>query len=154
MEVVFQQVIAERTAQGTSVLLSSHILAQVEVLSDRLSIIRGGQIVESGSLAELRHMTRTTVEVETEQLPERLSELEGVHEMRLDPGSRRAVVEVDAEHLGTTLQYLTSLGVRSLTAHPPTLEQLLIRHYGAVAGDQVEGADPRSTSGSITAEAS
>ncbi|MGJ9426486.1 ABC transporter ATP-binding protein [Nesterenkonia halotolerans] len=154
MEVVFQEVIAETTAQGTSVLLSSHILAQVEVLSDRLSIIREGRIVESGSLTELRHMTRTTVEVETKMLPERLSQLEGVHDVRLDADSRRAVVEIDGEHLGAVMAYLTSLGVRSLTAHPTTLEQLLIRHYGAGAEDPHAGTGPRSRPGRITTERS
>ncbi|GAA1140984.1 ABC transporter ATP-binding protein [Nesterenkonia lutea] len=142
MEVVFQQVIAETRSEGRSVLLSSHILAQVEALSDRISIIREGRVVESGSLSQLRHMTRTTVEFETERPPERLGHLEGVHDLRLSTagGSPRTIVEVDADHLAETMQYLTSLGLRALTAHPPTLEQLLIRHYGPDGATASSGA--------------
>lgn len=134
MEVVFQQVIAETQRQGRSVLLSSHILAQVEALSDRISIIRQGRTVETGTLAQMRHMTRTTIEVETQQPAAALERLEGVHDLRLKntAGSSRTVLEVDSEHLAQVTSYLASLGVHSLVAHPPTLEQLLIRHYGEI----------------------
>lgn len=128
MEAVFQQVIAEAKTQGRSVLLSSHILAQVEALSDRISIIRSGHIVETGTLSELRHMTRTTIEAETAQPADNLSELPGVHHLRTE--GERTVFEVDGDHLQDVMNRLTPLGIRSLVAHPPTLEQLLMRHYG------------------------
>ncbi|HJC83951.1 MAG TPA: ABC transporter ATP-binding protein [Candidatus Corynebacterium faecigallinarum] len=131
MEVVFQDVIKETSAKGTSVLLSSHILAQVEVLSDRISIIRDGAIVETGTLSELRHMTRTTVEVETTgpgSAVTALAALQGIHDLREKRG--RTVFEVDGEHMDPVMRELAPLGVASLVAHPPTLEQLLMRHYG------------------------
>lgn len=128
MEVVFQEVIAEEQREGRSVLLSSHILAQVEALSDRLSIIRDGTIVESGSLSELRHMTRTTVEVETREDAESLAGLMGVHDLRRDGG--RTILEVDGDRVDDLMRQMAPLGVTSLVAHPPTLEQLLMRHYG------------------------
>jgi ABC-2 type transport system ATP-binding protein len=128
MEAVFQDYIREAKAAGRTVLLSSHILAQVEVLADRISIIRLGRIVESGTLAELRHLTRTTVTAETTHPPDRLASLPGVHDLHPVDGQIR--FEVDGDHLDATVRELAALGVRSLVAHPPTLEQLLLRHYG------------------------
>ncbi len=128
MEAVFQGFIRETRAAGRTVLLSSHILAQVEVLADRVSIIRQGRIVESGTLAQLRHLTRTTVTVETAWPAEGLSTLPGVHDVHVVDGQVR--FEVDGEHLDEAMRHLARLGVRSLVAHPPTLEQLLLRHYG------------------------
>ncbi|WP_010525596.1 ABC transporter ATP-binding protein [Nesterenkonia sp. F] len=136
MEVVFQDVIAEEQREGRSVLLSSHILAQVEALSDRLSIIRDGTIVESGSLSELRHMTRTTVEVETTEPAESLAGLQGVHDLRRD--GERTILEVDGDRVDDLMRQLAPLGVRSLVAHPPTLEQLLMRHYGDDRGGRTD----------------
>ena len=132
MEVVFQDVIAEATERGTSVFLSSHILAQVEALADRISIIRDGRIVETGTLSELRHMTRTTMEMETASPARPLAELDGVHGFRTD--GARAVFEVDGERVDEVLRAAAALGIRSLLAHPPTLEQILIRHYGTSDG--------------------
>ncbi|WP_452299584.1 ABC transporter ATP-binding protein [Nesterenkonia xinjiangensis] len=128
MEVVFQETIKEVTRNGRSVLLSSHILAQVEALSDRISIIRAGSVVESGTLSELRHMTRTTIEVETFHPAAELAGLAGVHDFRHE--GERVIFEVDGERVEDLMHQLTPLGVRSLVAHPPTLEQLLMRHYG------------------------
>lgn len=128
MEAVFQAVIREAKDDGRSVLLSSHILAQVEALSDRISIIRDGHIVESGTLSDLRHMTRTTIEVETTQPTEPLAELSFVHDYRRD--GERAVFEVDGHHVQEIMERLTQLQIHSILAHPPTLEQLLMRHYG------------------------
>lgn len=132
MEVVFQDVIAEATERGTSVFLSSHILAQVEALADRISIIRDGRIVETGTLSELRHMTRTTMEMETISPAQPLAELDGVHGFRTD--GARTVFEVDGERVDEVLRAAAPLGIRSLLAHPPTLEQILIRHYGTSDG--------------------
>lgn len=127
MESVFQDVITEAKVQGRSVLLSSHILAQVEALSDRISIIRSGSIVESGSLSELRHMTRTTIEVETQHSAAALAGLSFVHDFRSE--AERSVLEVEGAHIQETMNRLAELGIRSIVAHPPTLEQLLMRHY-------------------------
>ncbi|WP_022873464.1 ABC transporter ATP-binding protein [Nesterenkonia alba] len=128
MEAVFQEVIHEAKSEGRSVLLSSHILAQVEALSDRISIIRAGHIVESGTLSELRHMTRTTIEVETQRPAQPLAGFSFVHDFRTE--GERSVFEVDGDHVQEVFNDLAGLGVRSIVAHPPTLEQLLMRHYG------------------------
>jgi ABC-2 type transport system ATP-binding protein len=141
MEAVFQDCIREAKYTGTTVLLSSHILAQVEVLADRMSIIRQGRIVESGSLAELRHLTRTTVTAETAQPADVLASLPGVHHLQRIDGQVR--FDVDGDRIDETIRALAPLGVRSLTAHPPTLEQLLLRHYGddmaALADESADG---------------
>jgi len=128
MEAVFQDCIREVKAAGHTVLLSSHILAQVEVLADRVSIIRLGQTVESGTLAELRHLTRTTIRAETDRPAAGLADLPGVHGFEVRDGQVR--FDVDGPHLDEAVQHLARLGVRSLVSHPPTLEQLLLRHYG------------------------
>jgi ABC-2 type transport system ATP-binding protein len=128
MESVFAGCVRELKAAGRTVLLSSHILAQVEALCDRVSIIRLGHIVESGSLSELRHLTRTTVTAETVRPADRLAELPGVHDPGLHNGQAR--FDVDTEQLDTVIGYLHSLGIRSLVSQPPTLEQLFMRHYG------------------------
>lgn len=133
MEAVFQEVIHEAKAAGRSVLLSSHILSQVEALSDRISIIRSGNIVESGTLSELRHMTRTTIEVQTESPADELASVSFVHAFHTEGSpstGERSVFEVDGDHVGEVMQRLAGLGVHSIVAHPPTLEQLLMRHYG------------------------
>ncbi len=128
MELVFQQAIREARAGGTTVLLSSHILAQVEVLADTISIIREGRIVETGTLRDLRHMTRTTVVVDLSGPVEPLAGLPGVHGLRRDDGL--VTFELDGDRVDPTMRALAALGVRSIQAHPPTLEQLLMRHYG------------------------
>ncbi|AXH97294.1 ABC transporter ATP-binding protein [Ornithinimicrobium avium] len=128
MEVVFQDCIREARETGTTVLLSSHILAQVEVLADRISIIRHGQIVESGSLRDLRHMSRTTIIADAVGDPAHLAQQPGVHDLHVGDGQVR--LEVDGDQVQPVLRALADIGVRSLVAHPPTLEQLLMRHYG------------------------
>jgi ABC-2 type transport system ATP-binding protein len=128
MEAVFQDCIRDVKASGRTVLLSSHILAQVEVLADRVSIIRLGRIVETGTLADLRHLTRTTVTVETTEPADAIARLPGVHDLHPVDGQVR--FEVEGDHLDGAVRELARLGVRSLVAHPPTLEQLLLRHYG------------------------
>lgn len=128
MEVVFQDVIRQLSAEGRTVLLSSHILAQVEKLADRVSIIRQGRIVQSGTLSELRHLTRTTIEAVTAQAPAGLDDLPGVHGLEVTDG--RVRFAVDGEHLDGAVARLSGLGLRSLTSHPPTLEELMLRHYG------------------------
>ncbi|MEX0869113.1 MAG: ABC transporter ATP-binding protein [Nitriliruptoraceae bacterium] len=133
MEAVFQECIHEIKAQGRTVLLSSHILAQVEKLADRVSIIRRGRVVERGTLDELRHLTRTTIVARMPAPPAELAHMAGVHGYTQD--GDRVQLDVDAEHLNTVLAALADHGVTSLISHPPTLEQLLLRHYGDELND-------------------
>lgn len=127
MDSVFQEVILEEKARGRTVLLSSHILAQVENLADQVSIIRKGSIVESGSLAELRHLSRTTITASTVREPDQIGTVAGVHNVRLY-GSQ-VTLEVDGDHMDEVIGHLHGLGIHSLTSTPPTLEQLFMRHY-------------------------
>jgi ABC-2 type transport system ATP-binding protein len=131
-EAVFQACIEETREAGRTVLLSSHILAEVEALCDRVTIIRAGRTVETGTLSELRHLTRTSINVETVQAPAGLTELPGVHNLRVE--DHRARFDVDTIHLDETVRQLSAYGVRSLTSSPPTLEELFLRHYG----DEIE----------------
>ncbi|GGN06968.1 ABC transporter ATP-binding protein [Streptomyces fuscichromogenes] len=127
MEEVFQRCVAEERDRGRTVLLSSHILSEVEELCDRVSIIRDGRTVESGSLADLRHLTRTSVTAELAGPPDGLAHLPGVHD--LDVQGRRIRLQVDTGQLTAVLRALSETGVRSLTSTPPTLEELFLRHY-------------------------
>ncbi|MCC9706506.1 ABC transporter ATP-binding protein [Streptomyces sp. MNU76] len=129
MEEVFQRCVREERDRGRTVLLSSHILSEVEELCDRVSIIRKGVTVESGSLADLRHLTRTTVTAELAAPPNGLAHLPGVHD--LDVQGHRVRLQVDTAELNAVLRSLTESGVRSLTSTPPTLEELFLRHYQA-----------------------
>jgi ABC-2 type transport system ATP-binding protein len=133
MEEVFRQCIEEERRRGRTVLLSSHILAEVEALCDRVSIIRLGRTVETGTLADLRHLTRTSVSAELAGPPVGLAELPGVHDLRVD--DLRVRCEVDTDALDGVLKHLTSFGVRALTSHPPTLEELFLRHYQAAPAE-------------------
>ncbi|CAA9260641.1 MAG: Efflux ABC transporter, ATP-binding protein [uncultured Acidimicrobiales bacterium] len=128
MEAVFQECIREVRAEGRTVLLSSHILAEAEALCDRVSIIRHGRTVQSGSLTELRHLQRTSVVARTERPVSGLESLPGVDDLRHDDG--QVYFDVDADGLDLVLRHLTSFGVRNLTSAPPTLEALFLRHYG------------------------
>ena len=128
MEAIFQDCILTAKAEGRTVLLSSHILAEVEKICDRVTIIRQGRTVQSGTLSELRHLTRTTIAAETLRPPDELSALPGVHDLHSDDG--RVSFDVDSDHIDEVVRILGNLGVRSLTSHPPTLEELFLRHYG------------------------
>ncbi|MGW8849989.1 ATP-binding cassette domain-containing protein [Streptomyces xiamenensis] len=130
MEVVFQDVILQAKAAGKTVLLSSHILAQVEKLCDRVSIIRLGKTVQSGTLDEMRHLTRTTIEAVTERPSAALAQLAGVHDLRGGEAPGEVRFTVDGARLDTVVRELSGYGVRSLVSHPPTLEELMLRHYG------------------------
>jgi ABC-2 type transport system ATP-binding protein len=131
MEAVFQQVIQEERGEGRTVLLSSHILAEVEALCDRVSIIRNGRNVETGTLSELRHLTRTSIIAELAAPPNGLSHWDKVHDLKVEGGKVRFDVETAA--LDEVLRQLTEIGVRSLTSQPPTLEELFLRHYSEAA---------------------
>ena len=113
-------------------LLSSHVLAEVEELSDTVTNIRGGRTVDSGSLAELRHLTRSTVTAVTDRDPAPLTALPGVHAPTVD--GDRVTFLVDDTQLDGVVRALAGLGVRALTVAPPSLEELVLRHYGAGSG--------------------
>ena len=127
MEAVFRGCIEEERSSGRTVLLSSHILSEVEALCDRVTIIRDGRAVDSGTLSELRHLTRTSVTAELSSVPSGLDMLPGVHDLEVD--GNRVRCQVDATGLDGLLGHLTSFGVRSLISQPPTLEDLFLRHY-------------------------
>lgn len=126
MENVFQEVIGEAKVRGATVLLSSHIMAEVETLADRLSIIRDGAIVETGTLAELRGHTRTTVHAELGTIPTE-EQLSALHEVKMD--GNRLTATVDSDRIGEAMNALTPWGLRSLTVAPPSLESLFLRLY-------------------------
>ena len=127
MELVFQECVQEVKAEGKSVLLSSHILSEVEKLCDRVSIIRQGKIIESGSLQELRHLTRTRVRVETAQAIPNLREVTGVHDVEEFEGG--AAFQVDSDRLGEVIKYISNFEIIALESAPPTLEDLFMHHY-------------------------
>jgi ABC-2 type transport system ATP-binding protein len=128
MENVFRECIQEERPRGRTVLLSSHILSEVEHLCDRVTIIKDGHSVETGTLADLRHLTRTHIEavLEAPVTPE-LGALDGVHNLVID--GLRLTCEVDTAHLGEFLRRLTAVGISTLLSAPPTLEELFLRHY-------------------------
>jgi ABC-2 type transport system ATP-binding protein len=127
MEQVFADCVAERVAAGTTVLLSSHILSEVERLADRVTIIREGRTVESGTLDELRHLRRSRIQATVERIPAGLADLPGVHDLSVDTTS--LTLTVDPDGLPEVLRRLTSAGVTALTSAPPTLEELFLDAY-------------------------
>jgi ABC-2 type transport system ATP-binding protein len=129
MESVFQDCINEIRTQGRTVLLSSHILAEAEALCDRVSIVRAGKVVETGTLSDLRHLTLTSISAELAQPPNGIAQLAGVHDLVVE--GNRVHCSVETDRLDALLHALTASGVRSLVSRPPTLEELFLRHYEA-----------------------
>ncbi len=127
MENVFQQCVAEARDRGVTVLLSSHILAETEALCERVTIIRAGRTVESGTLADLRHLSRTSIKAELVGDPGDLSRIRGVEDLVIDGQTLRA--QVDSDSLAEVIRALGEAGIRSLVSQPPTLEDLFLRHY-------------------------
>jgi ABC-2 type transport system ATP-binding protein len=127
MESTFRACVGELVERGSTVLLSSHILGEVEALCERVSIIREGRTVESGAIHDLRHLTRTSVRVETERPVTGLADLHGVHDLVVE--DHRAAFDVDTAELGAVLEHILAFGVATLTSEPPTLEELFLRHY-------------------------
>ena len=128
MEAAFRDCITGERQHGRTVLLSSHILAEAEALSDRVTIIRGGRTAETGTLAELRHLTRTTVDAEL-AAPVSLDGLTGLHAVTTNGNHLRC--QVEPESLNGLLARLTAAGVQALEVRPPTLEELFLRLYQA-----------------------
>jgi ABC-2 type transport system ATP-binding protein len=128
MEEQFREVIRDEKRRGDrTVLLSSHILAEVEALCDRITIIRDGRAVETGTLADMRHLTRTNIQAELVGPPDGLTTLAGVHDLRTE--GDRVVFDVDTDALDPALRTLVKVGVRTLVSQPPTLEELFLRQY-------------------------
>lgn len=127
MEAAFRDEVALLRERGATVLLSSHILSEVEALADTISIVRSGQIVETGTLEQMRHLRRTTIDAVTAQPVTGIEHLPGVHEASVT--GNRITAEVDGEQVGAVMAALAGAGVESIVAQPPTLEQMLLRHY-------------------------
>jgi ABC-2 type transport system ATP-binding protein len=137
MEEVFNGCISEHTARGATVLLSSHILSEVERLADRVTIIREGRTIESGALEDLRHLHRSKVRAEVSGSPPDLSSVQGVYDVVVD--GHRLSCSVDPEGLPQVLDALTRAGVLSLTSAPPSLEELFLDAYRSTPDDAVAG---------------
>jgi ABC-2 type transport system ATP-binding protein len=127
MEEVFAACVADVRAAGTTVLLSSHILSEVDRLADRVTIIRDGRVVESGSLDEMRHLHRSRVRADVVGAVPDLSGVPGVHDLTVDGSVVSCTVEPEA--LPAVLTAITAAGVRTLTSTPPTLEELFLDAY-------------------------
>lgn len=128
MEEVFRAEVRRVRAEGATVLLSSHILSEVEALCDRVTIVRAGRVVEEGTLADMRHLTRSAVTVTTDAAPERIRALAGVHDLVADDGTLRFGAEASA--VAGVVAALDGHRVEALTVEPPSLEELFLRHYG------------------------
>jgi len=133
MEKVFQECVMDAKKAGKSVLLSSHILSEVEKLCDRVGIIREGKIIETGSLNELRHLTRLNLVVETKQPMITLHEIKGVHD--IEQKDQSLSFQVDSEELDNVMKYVSQFGIMKLESSPPTLEDLFMRHYEGARGE-------------------
>ncbi|MBB6450946.1 ABC-2 type transport system ATP-binding protein [Geomicrobium halophilum] len=127
MEQVFQECVIDVKNKGKSVLLSSHILSEVEKLCDRVGIIRQGKMIETGTLNELRHLTRTNIHVETNEPITSLNEFKGIHDIQ-EQGLALSF-QVDAEELDHVIRHVSQFGIVKLESMPPTLEDLFMRHY-------------------------
>ncbi|ARE13258.1 ATP-binding cassette domain-containing protein [Lactococcus lactis] len=127
MEVVFQEEVKGLKAAGKAIILSSHILSEVEKLADRVAVIRKGEIVETGTLDDLRHLTRYQYKVETEQEAVGLKELSSVHDLQIK--ENEATFQADSDAIDEILKTLLLYGVKKLEATPPKLEDLFMRHY-------------------------
>ena len=135
MEAMFREYILQERQTGRTVLLSSHILAEVEAVCDRVTIIRSGRAVEVGTLVELRHLTRTSITADLASPPDGVGRLPGVHDLQVD--GTRVRCQVDPNALDGLLQQLTAVGVRNLVSQPPTLEEVFMRHYQPVEAEEV-----------------
>lgn len=141
MENVFRDSVIEARDRGVTVLLSSHILAETEALCERVTIIREGRTVESGTLESMRHLSRTSIKAELLGDPGDLSRIRGVEDITFDGNTMQA--QVDSASLGALIRVLGDVGVRSLVSQPPTLEELFLRHYNVSDGEHAENRAPR-----------
>ncbi|MCG0284475.1 ABC transporter ATP-binding protein [Streptomyces sp. PSAA01] len=142
MEAVFTERVAEVKAGGSTVLLSSHILSEVEKVCDTVTIIRSGRTVESGTIRELGHLTSTTVNAVVAHAPVGMSTFPGVRDFTTSTGRAGIQVQfsVDNAEIGPVLAALHRFDVRSLTAAPPSLEELFMRHYSSESDESYQSA--------------
>ncbi|MBW4043036.1 MAG: ABC transporter ATP-binding protein [Acidobacteria bacterium] len=129
MEEVFRAEVRRVRDDGAAVLLSSHILDEVQQLGDRVTIVRAGRSVETGTLAELRRLTRTRFRIAADLAPDRLERIEGVHDIVSDDG--HLTFDVDGAAIPAVIAALDGARVTAITAEPPSLEELFLRQYGA-----------------------
>ncbi|MDR2715332.1 MAG: ABC transporter ATP-binding protein, partial [Coriobacteriaceae bacterium] len=132
MEQVFQERVLGLKKQGKGIFLSSHIMSEVEKLCDRIAIIKEGAIVESGTLDEMRHLTRMSMTIKTEAPVEGLDQVKGVHE--ITDGQGGLTFQVDSDTVGDVVSFIGKFGVTKLESTPPTLEDLFMRHYNTAGG--------------------
>ncbi len=132
MERIFHEYVMKAKEEGKSVLLSSHILSEVDKLCNKVSIIRQGKIIESGYLEELRHLTRTRMEIQTQMPVEGLDKVKGVHD--IEKRNNSISFQVDSEELDNVIKYISQFGFIKLESAPPTLEDLFMRHYEGAGG--------------------
>jgi len=137
MERIFQDCVWELKEQGKSVLLSSHILSEVERLCDTVGIIREGRLIESGSLKDMRHLTRTQLLVETKKPLIQLSQISGIH--NVEQKEDATVFQVDSDRLDQVMIHLSGFGITRLESTPPALEDLFMRHYEHANDARVAG---------------
>ncbi|EEI20526.1 Multidrug efflux system ATP-binding protein [Lentilactobacillus hilgardii] len=138
-EVIFQQHVAELKKAGKSVLLSSHILSEVEKMCDTIAIIREGNVIEAGSLESMQHLTRNTVAVRTKKPLDELQKAEGVYQLKFNDSSKTtAEFSVDSDQIGNVMDLLSAKTIVQLKTTPPTLEDLFLRYYQS-ADDQKGG---------------
>lgn len=133
MENIFQEDVDRLRKEGKSVLLSSHILSEVEKLCDRVGIIREGTIIEKGSLEELRHLTRHHVIVESNETLNGLESVDGVHDVQQD--QNEYTFQVDTEKMDAVIKFVSRYSIVKLESAPPTLEDLFMRHYEGAGGE-------------------
>ena len=155
MEEVFSQCVAEAAGRGTAVLLSSHILSEVDRLCDTVTIVRAGRTVESGPLERIRGLLSTRVQAVVERDPEGLERLDGVRELRsmarpqADGGGWEVALSIEPDRNAEVMERLAALGLRSLTASPPSLEELFLRHYGDAGSADAESMKDAATAGVV-----
>jgi len=150
MEEVFTDCIREVKAEGRSVLLSSHIFAEVEKLCDTVTIIRDGQTVEAGRLDELRHLHRTVVSVMLDRDAAVLATVPGVNDLVTD--GPKATFTVGEAELGGVLQAVSGYSPHSLISSPPSLEDLFLRHYGAITTKPADTAEAKAAAAKAAAQ--
>ena len=127
MEQVFQECVLEQKKRGNGVFLSSHIMSEVERLADRVGIIREGEIVETGTLDELRHLMRYNISATTERPVEGLEDMPGVHDLAKTPSG--ITLSADTEKMGSVISHISAFGILKMESVPPSLEELFMQHY-------------------------
>jgi len=135
MEQVFQAYVLEQKSKGKSVFLSSHIMSEVERLCDRVGIIRDGKLVETGTLDDLRHLTRYHMEITTMREPLGIENVTGIHNILVEQNNIR--FEVDTEEMDTVIRFVSQFGIKKMESAPPSLEDLFMRHYGTPVGGKI-----------------